>query len=135
MANSSTTLGYSSEFAIEFAVSESGSSVMRQLGIERDAAISFTFRGMERRVRFARLAQTSRHVAFETLDFLNAHDIPRLRAHQPARKAFAFGRAKAVDVQRDDSHRALQIAIGAECTGATMRVRYTGKNIEIMVRR
>ena len=61
-------------------------------------------------MRFARCAQASRHVAFETLDLLDADDVPWLGACKPARETFALGGPQTVDVEGDDSHRALQIA-------------------------
>jgi hypothetical protein len=59
---------------------------------------------MEGRVRLAWGEKRARHVAVRALDLLQADDVPRLDAGEPAREAFALGRAQTVDVERDDAH-------------------------------
>jgi hypothetical protein len=91
-------------FDVEFRVAETGGDARRRLGIQRHSAISLARGRVERRVRVPRGAKRARHVTVRALDFLQAHDVPRLGARKPPREPLAFGRAQAVDVERDDAH-------------------------------
>ena len=64
---------------VELVAAEAGAHRHRAAGVQGDAAVALSLRGMKRGVRFARRAQRLRHVARRCgLDLLQAHDVPRL---------------------------------------------------------
>src|SRR5206468_4442159 len=83
---------------------ESCRNPRRTLRVKRDAAVALALRRVEHRMRSARRGERARHIGRGAPDFLQADDVPRLDACEPSRKALAFGRAQAVDVERDDAH-------------------------------
>src|SRR5215467_8879980 len=104
-------------FAVELGGAEARHDLRSTLGVEPDAGVAFFGRGVEEPVRLSRRTHPLRNIVELCLDVLQAHDVPGLGASEPARKALAFRRADAVDVEGNDAHRRRGgFGRSAECT-------------------
>jgi len=79
-------------------MAEAADRCMGDLRVQRDTAVALALGRVERRVRPARRAHRSRHIAVVALDLLHADHIPWLGANQPSSEALAFRRSQTVDV-------------------------------------
>src|SRR5262245_55486162 len=100
--------------AVELAAAEAGGERRRCTRVHADPRVAPPLRRMEVRRALARRAQAARHVVVMRLELLQADDVPRLDAREPARETLALGGANAVDVEGDDAHP--RFKSGGECT-------------------
>ena len=74
---------------VEFAATEAFDGARRPLGVDRDAAVALAFRRHKRGMRGSWRPQRAWNVFVPGLDFLQADDIPGLRAAEPPRETAA----------------------------------------------
>ena len=90
-------------FGIELGHAESGGDLGRFLpAVEADAAIALLFGVVEMAVITGRGQHLGGHVGVLRLDFLHAQHIGLVLC-QPRQETLAFGRADAVEIERDDT--------------------------------